>query len=104
MNRVHDDISSPSLTVSGFCADSCQELLTRIQSAKNEVLVEFRPAIAPHDRMLQLALNEAEGLARETGFPLLVFPSLAREKAENVTAWKARQQRMRSKVLQSFAA
>jgi hypothetical protein len=54
--------------------------------------------------MLQLALNEAEGLARQTDFPLLVFPTLAREKAEAISAWKVRQQRMRGQLLQSFAA
>ena len=85
-------------------SDSCQELLNKIQNAKNQLWDEFRPGIAPQDRMLQLALNEADGLARQTDFPLLVFPALAREKAEKVTAWKARQDRIRGNVLHSFAA
>ena len=104
MYRVLDHIQSSSRACSHASAGSCHRLLSRIQSTKHELLKEFRPRIAPHDRMLQLASNEAEGLARQTDFPLLVFPTLAREKAEAISAWKVRQQRMRGQLLQSFAA
>jgi hypothetical protein len=105
MNRMQNQQALGfSRTISDSNDDSCQELLNRIKSAKEDLLSEFRPSVGPYDRMLRLALNEAEGLARETDFPLLVFPTLAREKAEAVTAWKVRQQGMRNHVLQSFAA
>jgi len=54
--------------------------------------------------MLHLALNEAEALAGETGFPLLVFPELAREKAESVAAWGRRQQAVRQTPVLALAA
>jgi hypothetical protein len=46
-------------------------------------------------RLLQHALNEAEAIAWQTGFPQLVFPSLALEKAHAVAAWEARQRTLR---------
>jgi hypothetical protein len=101
MNRIYNHVSS-STRFASSCTDACEKLLNRIQRAKNQLLAEFRPGINPHQRMLQLALNEAEGLACQTGFPLLVFPTLAREKAEAVTAWRLRQESIRG--LQSFAA
>ena len=104
MNRMQNQVFGLSRTISASNDDSCQELLNRIKRAKEDLLSEFRPSVGLYDRMLRLALNEAEGLARETDFPLLVFPTLAREKAEGVAAWKVRQQSIRNNVLQSFAA
>ena len=86
------------------CAVSCQKLLNKIQSTRKALLAEFRQRADARDRMLQLALNEAEALARDTGFPLLTFPTLAREKAEAVAAWKTRQQAVRRSALQRLAA
>lgn len=76
-------------------ADSCQKLISKIQNVRGALLGEFRRKTNGQDRMLQLALNEAEALAHETGFPLLVFPTLAREKVEAVAAWNDRQQMVR---------
>ena len=57
----------------------------------------------PH--VLQLALNEAEALAWETGFPELVFPTLAQEKARSVATWHERQKALRQATeTQSLAA
>ena len=67
------------------CTSSCQQLVSKIQSVKRSLRAEFRERFDAQDHMLQLALNEAEALAHETDFPLLVFPTLAREKA----GWKA---------------
>jgi hypothetical protein len=44
------------------------------------------------ERLLRLALNEAEAAAWETMYPHLVFPALASEKAQAVAAWNAHQQ------------
>jgi len=46
-------------------------------------------------RLLRQALNEAEAIAWQTGFPQLVFPSLALEKARAVATWENRQRTMR---------
>ena len=86
------------------CSASCQKLVNKLQLVKKGLLSEFRHRVDAQDRMLQLALNEAEALARETGFPLLTFPVLAREKAESVAAWRDRQQAIRRSAIQRLAA
>ena len=64
---------------------------------KVRVLVEHEFAILlqRQPRLLRQALNEAEAIAWQTGFPQLVFPSLALEKARAVAAWENRQRTMR---------
>jgi len=56
---------------------------------------EFSSLTNLQPRVLQLALNEAEALAWETGFPHLFFPLLAMEKACALAAWHLRQQYIR---------
>ena len=86
-----------------FCLDSCRKLLDRIEQAKQAVLDEFRDTMDAHNQMVRLAVNEAEALAWETDYPHLVFPTLAREKAEEVTSWEARQREMkRSQARRSY--
>lgn len=46
-------------------------------------------------RILRLTLNEAEALAWDSGFPHLVFPLLAEEKAQRAEAWVSRQREIR---------
>ena len=46
-------------------------------------------------RLLRQALNEAEAIAWQTGFPQLVFPSLALEQARAAAIWENRQRTMR---------
>ena len=46
-------------------------------------------------RVLRLALNEAEAVAWQTGFPALLFPALALEKARVVAKWHERQKNIR---------
>ena len=80
---------NPQATVNSLLPAT--EVLPRvIQSLKGSIFAEFRSRPVIHKTMLALALNEAEALADETEFPLLVFPALAREKAEAVAAWSAR--------------
>ena len=74
------------------CLDSCRKLLDRIDKVKQAVLDEFHVTLDAHNQMLRLAVNEAEALAWQTGFPQLVFPTLATEKAQEVVARNTRQQ------------
>src|SRR6266566_1165767 len=64
---------------------------------KVRVLVEreFSTLRQREPRLLRQALNEAEAIAWQTGFPQLVFPSLALEKARAVATWESRQRTMR---------
>jgi len=52
--------------------------------------------LAHPNKLLHLALNEAEALAWQTEYPHLVFPTLALEKAQAVANWLTRQRSMRS--------
>ena len=73
------------------CLASCRKLLRALRQTKLTILNEFRLTLGAHQQMLKLALNEAEALAWETGYPHLVFPLLATEKAQAVAAWTTRQ-------------
>lgn len=74
------------------CLASCQKLLSQIGKTRSAIQNEFRETLDANEHLLRLALNEAETLAWQTGFPQLVFPTLATEKAQAVVAWSARQQ------------
>jgi len=59
---------------------------------KNRIAGEFRETLDSHTQLFQLTLREAEALAFQTDYPHLLFPSLALEKLQTVSAWQARQQ------------
>jgi len=94
-----NDNTSRTRTIANNCVATCQKLIGQIESAKNSLLAEFRDTIAAPEQLLRLALSEAEALAWQSGFPQLVFPALAREKAQAVVAWDAHQRTVRSTSL-----
>jgi len=69
--------------------------LDAIAKARALIEREFGLLRQREPRLLRQALNEAEAIAWQTGFPQLVFPSLALEKAHAVAAWEYRQRTMR---------
>jgi hypothetical protein len=77
------------------CVVSCQKIITQIKKAKDAILAEFRGIRGTQEQLLRLALNEAEALAWQTEFPHLVFPALATEKAQALSAWESRQRLIR---------
>lgn len=88
----------PQPTLTERCVASCRKLLAQIADAKTQVLAEFRDRVAGHQRLLELAVNEAEALAWQTDFPQLLFPALAAEKATAVAGWHSRQQSLRRRM------
>lgn len=78
-------------TFSEACLNSCKEILAQINQAKETILAEARETLHVQEKLLRLALNEAEALARQTLYPHLVFPDLAVEKIRNI-AQRNRQQ------------
>ena len=94
MNNTHNKISRDGIgeRFVKACAHSCQRLLNAIEQARDTVVEEFRPSNGLQNRMLRLALNEAEAIAWQTDYPELVFPTLAQEKAEAVKAWAQHQE------------
>jgi len=69
--------------------------LEAIDKVRALVEREFSILLERQPRLLRQALNEAEAIAWQTGFPQLVFPSLALEKARAVATWESRQRTMR---------
>src|SRR6266699_6015330 len=96
MNAIHptSNDTAPGATLAKACLASCQKLVAQIQKTKDAILAEFREALGAQDHLLRLALNEAEALAWQTAYPHLVFPALAKEKAQEAVKWEQRQQEM----------
>lgn len=91
----------------------CPKTAAQLEQAKAAVLSEFQDGLADHAHLLRLALNEAEALAWQTGYPHLLFPALAMEKAQAVAHWHTRQRSLQPvnvtrvqpmNVTQAFAA
>ena len=104
IQQTHDHTST-SGTFKRVCLASCRKLLTQIESSKDAIFDEFRDLIGGQERMLRLALNEAEAIAWQTEYPHLIFPTLAQEKAEEVAAWQEHALAIRESLVHSaFAA
>jgi hypothetical protein len=73
----------------------CSRTSERIREAKDALLETTRAALDADERMLRLALNEAEALAWQTRYPDLVFMDLAAEKVQEVASWNRHQQILR---------
>jgi hypothetical protein len=83
------------VTFGNACVASCQKILAQINRTKAAIFAESRHALRAPERLLRLALNEAEAVAWQTAYPHLVFPTLATEKVQAVVAWNKTQQSMR---------
>jgi hypothetical protein len=77
----------------------------QIERAKRGILAQFHDTFAGREKLLRLAVTEAEALAWATDYPQLVFPTLALEKAQTAAAWQERQEALRKNgSVHSFAA
>src|SRR5690349_16548707 len=95
MNNRSNSTATGKTNFVSRCADFCQSLVARIDKARENILAELRTQFGIQDHLLRLALNEAEALAWESGFPQLVFPELAREKAQALATWQGHQRELR---------
>lgn len=75
----------------GFGSRGCREMTQQLADVKRALVREYGATISGQGQLLNSALNEAEALAWQTGYPHLLFPMLAQEKATAVTHWAARQ-------------
>jgi hypothetical protein len=73
------------------CVNGCRKILAQIRNAREMLLAEARETLAGQEKLLRLAVNEAEALAWQTRYPQLLFPTLAVEKIRGVAAWNNRQ-------------
>ncbi len=94
---------SKAKAAAAACLKSCRSMLLRLQGIKDSVLREFESPRKEQEQMVRFALNEAEALAWQTPYPYLLFPVLAREKAESARQWVERQRRVRDATM-AFAA
>jgi hypothetical protein len=74
-------------TASNVWVASVRRVIAGIEQAKWTLAVEFGKTFQLPERLFRVAVNEAEALAWETGFPHLVFPVLAEEKVQKASAW-----------------
>ena len=79
----------------GVCVATCQNLATRITAVKEAIFADAFNRLGTQERLLRLALNEAEAEAWATNYPQLMFPTLASEKVQAVMAWNDQQQSLR---------
>jgi len=83
------------------CRECCEKVWPRIREARQAILAESRDALKVPERLVKLALNEAEALAWQTSYPQLVFPALAMEKIHGAAAWNHRQRLLQTRSLPS---
>jgi hypothetical protein len=77
------------------CRACCRKIRAQIAGVKEAIFEEYSRALQAPERLVRLALGEAEAAAWQTNYPHLFFPTLAAEKVQAVANWNARQQSMR---------
>ena len=64
----------------------------QVRAYRDGMHQRFSSRSGERQRLIDLALNEAEALAWQTPFPHLVFATLAEEKARAAAQWRVRQE------------
>jgi hypothetical protein len=85
---------SAGTAFSKACRKCYEAIMAQIRNARESILAEARKTVQVQERLLRLAVNEAEGLAWQTLYPQLVFPNLAIEKIQRAAHWSRRQRRI----------
>jgi hypothetical protein len=88
VNEIEGNVGG---TFGNACRACGQRVLAQIKGVKTAILTESLAALNGHERILKLALNEAEALAWQTVYPHLFFPDLATEKIQKVADWNRHQ-------------
>ena len=93
-NRSFNDKGiAPKFT--SACVEQCRKLAAQLTAAKESLMAEFSESYEISERLLQLAVQEAEAIAWGTEYPHLVFPALAMEKMRVAANWQERQEMIR---------
>ena len=99
MKLNHDSVNQVNApagnSLRNACVKSCQKILAQVARVKEAIFTETQRAFETQEHLLRLALNEAEAVAWQTGYPHLFFPALATEKVQAVAAWNVAQQSVR---------
>lgn len=97
--RIEKTPRGPRAALMAVCVDSCQRVRDQVTRVRVALFGEWKALLVTNERVLRLALNEAEALAWQTGLPHLVFPALAEEKVRAVAKWSVRQRALDSGLL-----
>ncbi len=81
----------------------CKKVADQLDRTKRALLWQFAAHRTAHQHLVRLALNEAEALAFQTGYPHLIFPQLALEKVQALSEWHQKQHSIRESDSESFA-
>ena len=92
--NVNANGTTTGTAFSKACRRCYESIMKQIRNAREAILAEARGTLEVQEKLLRLAVNEAEGLAWQTMYPQLVFPNLAREKIQHVAHWTRRQRRI----------
>jgi len=84
------------------CIEQCRKLAAHLAAVRESLIAEFAESYEISERLLQLAVKEAEAIAWDTEYPHLVFPALALEKVRVAANWDERQRAIR-RVNPAFA-
>jgi hypothetical protein len=96
MNSNQTGTNEPGRTaLKNACLAACRKVLERMARAREMIFSESQGAFRAQERLLRVALNEAEAAAWQTAYPDLVFPVLATEKVQAVVASDAKLQAVR---------
>jgi hypothetical protein len=93
--KISESVRKQTKRAARAVASERREIAVQFTNIKNGLAREFGTTLGGHGQLLKSALNEAEALAWQTGYPHLFFPVLAEEKALAVNRWAARQRRVR---------
>ena len=74
---------------------ACRRVMGELKGLRDDLETRHAISDAASDRLIRLALNEAEALAWSEPFPYLTFAALAEEKVANVRRWQHRQEQLR---------
>ena len=99
-----DQSVSAETTFTKRCLTACRKLIERLDHAKTAIVDEFSDSLRGNERLLELAIKEADALAWQTDFPELLFPTLAMEKAQALATWHEHQQWLRNRPAFAVAA
>jgi hypothetical protein len=101
--RCENSVDCCSETFSRTCLNESDLINNALSRAKETLLREYSAKVHSDERLLSLALKEAEALAWQTEYPHLIFPMLAAEKAQAAVAWHQRQSKINPREV-AFAA
>jgi len=104
-NAANKNNLTTTQTFTAACLGACERIANEIREVKGRIFSEFKGAFQNQELMLQLALAEADALARQTEYPHLLFPLLATEKLQVAVQRQSRQQQvLRNSPIYALAA